>query len=155
MNFSQLKLTAHVGLQEHEAESKAAEAAESAPDTDASKGRMPEKGEDISDKDVSKIIVVKQSRTRQGPEVRSQAGGAAQRGGPPAEEAHVISDGLQFYERELQVGFSFFKTPPANYHCPSLRGINMSALPAIKVKSPLLISAAACMGELLCWLVPL
>jgi len=87
-------------LQEHEAESKAAEAAESAPG--ASKSRVPEKGEDMSDKDVSKLIVVKQSRARQGGDERPQEGGPPHRG-QPADEAHVISDGLQFYERELQV----------------------------------------------------
>lgn len=47
----------------------------------------------MSDRDVAKLIVVKQSRARR-PE-----GPAESR----TEEASVISDGLHYFERELQV----------------------------------------------------
>lgn len=77
-------------MQEHEAESRVAEEAKKR----ESKGhRAPVKGEDMSDRDVEKLIVVKQSRTQ-----RSNTPGE-----PRSDEASVISDGLQYYERELQV----------------------------------------------------
>lgn len=75
--------------QEHEAENTAAKAKASEP----SIARMPDKGEDMSDKDISKLIVVKQSRARQ-TDMALEA---------RADEASVISDGLRYYERELQV----------------------------------------------------
>ena len=56
--------------------------------------RAPQQGEDMSDKDVAKLIVVKQSRQRRG-DVRP---GAEHH----AEEAHIISEGLHFFEHELQ-----------------------------------------------------
>ncbi len=77
-------------MQEHEAESHSADEVKKQT-SKPQKGLV--KGEDVSDKDVAKLIVVKQSRAK-----RSE--------GPPvarSEEASVISDGLQYFERELQV----------------------------------------------------
>ena len=56
--------------------------------------RALQKGEDMSDKDVAKLIVVKQSRQRKGD--------ARQGAEHHAEEAHIISEGLHFFEHELQ-----------------------------------------------------
>ena len=83
-------------MQEHEAESSGAEEVKK----QTLKGRKGlVKGEDMSDKDVAKLIVVKQSRARR-PE------GPAE---PRTDEASVISDGLQYFERELQVTFELTK----------------------------------------------
>ena len=79
-------------VQEHEAESSGAEDAKKQVPK-AKKGLV--KGEDMSDRDVAKLIVVKQPRGRK-PE------GPAE---PRTEEACVISDGLHYFEREFQVRF--------------------------------------------------
>ena len=77
-------------MQEHEAESCGAEEVKKQV-LKARKGLV--KGEEMSDKDVAKLIVVKQSRARR-PE------GIAE---PRRDDASVISEGLQYFEGELQV----------------------------------------------------
>ena len=63
----------------------------------AKKASRPEKGEEMSDKDVAKLIVVKPSRQR------VLDGGRVTQGPALGDDlANVISDGLYYYERELQ-----------------------------------------------------
>lgn len=80
-------------MQEQEA-AKPASTRAKGPSSGAS-SHHPRKGEDMSDRDVAKLIVVKPSRGR-------AAGGSSRAAEAASQEAHLISDGLRFYERELQ-----------------------------------------------------
>lgn len=63
------------------------------PETRSALEPAPKKGEEMSDNDVAKLIVVKQSRHR--------CGGQRSLEDSP-DDARLFSDGLKVYERELQ-----------------------------------------------------
>lgn len=96
-------------LQEQDASAPAEEAR--GPKSDGR--QLPVKGEDISDKDVAKLIVVKQSRARRGEAAPE----------PHSDEASVISDGLQYYETELHVGSYFSLIISHSCKAPNTREI--------------------------------